>query len=367
VTFFPSAFHRGKIGIFYEPNCNQVNLIGANFSLNKNYLAIIDLQTTTEIEVCIDWAFPRYFARVPSQLYASSAINSSTYATSMPDFANGWISLVPLTKLVSPDGSGVDFNVYVSADEIEFAYPDQSKLPTVITQGDSSYDQKKSTCVVLNPTGCSSDHAFEMHFGERLLSFRSLLKRFVTTDQRSVPVTAISANQMIGYTGTIMPTLSPSVSSAATYTSLLSYLRPAYLGVTGGLRKRLRMTAAQNNPMNCAVIQLLPPFPITSIPSASISTAPVDSVFTGTVMFAYTTNGGIEFEIPFYTSNLFGAPSLVNIFDPVLLPNFDAYALRNYVAYFDINANATYTLYEMTAAAEDFSLHRFIAAAPFSY
>jgi len=367
ITFFPSAFHRGKVGIFAEPNCNQVSLIGANFSLNKNFLAIVDLQTTSEIEVCIDWAFPRFFARMPSQAVAATAVNIATNATLMPDFANGWISVVPLTKLVSPDGSGVDFNVYVSADEIEFAYPDQTRLPTIVTQGDSTYDQRDSTCITLNPTGCSSERAFELHFGERLFSFRSLLKRFVTTDQRIVNVASIPGNQMIGYTGVILPTLSPSVAASATYTSLLSYLRPAYLGMTGGIRKRLRLVAAQNNPMNCVTIQLLSPYPVTSIPSIALSTAPIDSIFTGTVMFAYTTNGGIEFEVPFYTSNLFGCPSLQNIFDNSLLPNFDPNALRNYLAFFDVGSTGTFTLVELTATAEDFCLHRFIAAAPFSY
>jgi hypothetical protein len=366
-TFFPSAFHRGKVGILYEPNCCQASLIEANLSLNKNFLAIIDLQTTTEIEVCVEWAYPRYFAAVAPRSIAEQSIGTTANAVALADYANGFITIVPLTKLVSPDGSGVDYNIYVSAEELELAYPDQTKLPVAIVQSDDACDQKDSTCLVLNPTGCSSERAFQLHFGERVTTFRSLLKRFVTTDRRDVVASGITGPTMIQYVGRNVPLLSPTPLGSGIYFSLLSYLRPSYLGMTGGLRKRLRLIGAQSNPMNCAMIQLVTPSKTTVANSTGISVNYVDSTLTGTVMFAYDTNGGVEFELPFYTANLFGTPSQANEFNSALLSSFEPLALRNYYAIFDINENRTYTVHEMTATAEDFCLHCFIAATPYAH
>jgi len=367
-TFYPTSFHRGKIAVFYEPNCDQFSLISAGLSLNKNYLAIIDLQTTTEVSVCIKWAQPRYYQECAPDTVSQYSISSASAASVMRNYANGWVALVPITNLVGPSGYAVDYAVTVSSDDIEFAYPDQSLLPKRVTQGDSS-TQMDGPCIDLVDIGSDSVRAAQLHYGERVFSFRSLLKRFTQTDVKTLVVSSYNVGDFVVYRPTIVPQLLPSPSGTtadSSTVSLLSFLRPSYLGMRGGFRKRVRITGHAPAMMAIMSVQLDSPIGVPT-PGFSLVGASNITGIRGATQFAPYTNSGIEFEIPCYTNNLFGVPSNADIYDPSLSSMFLPRALRSYSVFMDCTANATYVASELTAAAEDFTLMNFIAATPYSY
>jgi len=81
----------------------------------------------------------------------------------------------------------------------------------------------------------------------------------------------------------------------------------------------------------------------------------------GTTTYVPSVNGGIEFEIPFYTNNLFALSQSVDPFSGNDVPT-ESIALRNYtVEYDNLSGDTTLYGYEETAAAEDFCLMRFVA------
>jgi len=367
-TFYPTSFHRGKIAVFYEPNCDQFSLISASLSLNKNYIAIIDLQTTTEVTVCIKWAQPRYYQQCCPDSVSKNSISNATSASVMRDYANGWVALVPITNLVGPAGYAVDYAVTVSSDDIEFAYPDQSLLPKRVTQGDST-TQLEGPCIDLVDIGSDSARAAQLHYGERVFSFRALLKRFTQTDVKVLLVSSYNVGDFISYQSTIVPPLYPSPSGTTadnSNVSLLSFLRPSYLGMRGGFRKRVRITGHAPAVMAVMSVQLDSPSGV-SVPSFALVGASSITGIRGATQFVPYTNSGVEFEIPCYTNNLFGVPSNADIYSSSLSPMFLNRALRTYTVYMDCTANATYVASELTATAEDFSLMNFIAATPYSY
>jgi len=367
-TFYPTSFHRGKIAVFYEPNCDQFSLISAGLSLNKNYLAIIDLQTTTEVSVCIKWAQPRYYQQCAPDSVSQNSISNSSSASVMRDYANGWVALVPITNLVGPAGYSVDYAVTVYSDDIEYAYPDQSLLPTITTQGDTT-TQLDGPCVDLVDISSDGTRAAQLHYGERVFSFRALLKRFTQTDRKTLVVAAFNPGDFVAYRSRIIPPLLPSptgVTTDASATSLLSFLRPSYLGMRGGFRKRIRITG--HNPATMAMISVQLDSPdLASTPTFTLVGNSNITGIRGATQFIPYTNSGIEFEVPCYTNNLFGAPSNADVYDPTMSTMFLPRALRTYTVFMDCTSSATYVASELTATAEDFTLMNFIAATPYSY
>lgn len=83
----------------------------------------------------------------------------------------------------------------------------------------------------------------------------------------------------------------------------------------------------------------------------------------GTVSFVYDTNGGVEFELPFYSPNLFQfSPSATltgGYSQGVIVPEF----LRSYNVECELfGASDAGIVVEESAAGEDFMLFRFIGA-----
>jgi len=287
------------------------------------------------------------------------------------------LAVIPITNLQSPDDSVVDFNVYVKSDNIVFNEVTDEHLPLEMTEDvaqgserviirteslDDSSSHVPNTCYELNPTGAQLDHICEDHFGEMPVSFRSLLNRFFTTSSSS-PTGVVLGIQYVSWLGVAIPRPAPSVYVSSTETTLLSYLRYAYMAMRGGVKKRVRCIGLKSNMMDRTTVSL-------TAPSLSPVSPPISSYVTGfprvhldgSVMFVQATNGGIEFEIPFYTNNLFANSCQLLPFDDSDT-TMNGVALQNYKMDFDFReATANLQIVEDTAASEDFSLVRFVAA-----
>jgi len=305
-----------------------------------------------------------------------SCTGNFSITSTMWDCINGYIGVTPFTELQSPDDSDISVNVYVYGENMHYNRMTAYFLPQSRTITSSScdittesYDPANSEVTVLdlNPTNMNEEKLNEDFFGEQPLSLRSLLKRFWRSGYIN---TASNGTGLNTYSGNFVyfPTIQPTF--AATYTGiadLWSYLRYAYLGMRGGLRKKF-VIAKDANILNGlpTMVTLLPQNTTTTAAAMTYTATSIpDPTLDGTVLFVPTTNAGIEIELPFYNNNLFVWSSVLDPFNTSVTPN-QPLALRNYKI--DICATggaAGCTIKEWTATAEDFMFVRWIAAPPY--
>lgn len=366
--FVKSQFHKGKIGIWYEPNVSQAALITGTMSTHKQFLQIVDIQTTSSIEFCVDWNYVRPWARVVVPV--AGMCGTITSPSTWDKFANGFIFVSPLTALQSPDDSDITVNVYVKGQDMHYNFLDPTNLPNNVSTWVQSDDINfvPTTCNDINPSATDMRSLNLDYFGEEPKSFRALLKRFHSTYVNR-GATDANPNKVITLTKNIIPTLLPNTTTPeASIPGLLSYLRYAFQGMRGSLRKRFRYNGlpVEGSFATHAKVTLLAPSGSTLTDAISVTSAGFAQSFEiGTVSFVPATQGALEYEIPFYSNNLYvpaGNAAPYDISDTL----FDNFALRGYTISFESNGSNGAVLFgEETAIGEDFMLARFIAAPPY--
>jgi len=321
----------------------------------------------------------RQWAQVPNVSQAAAMVGNLFDPNSFDqECANGWIQFFPFTKLVSSNGTfnNVDIAVYVRMVNPHVNVHDPFKLPTAIdlrTEG-VSYPNEV-TCIELNEQVVDETGLCLNVFGEEVPSFRGLLKRFWKTfETESIPPDGgIAIGKREAFINSYPP-LVPAINApydADTVTDLLSYLRPAFMGMRGTMRKRIIMMRWQFEDGDPIVVSLMPPSSIVDsnyITFAAYNSFQYNSV--GTAVFMPSINPGVEFSIPFY-ANVFFIPAcqstLLHTWDPNNT-NFDPFAVKNYEVQWFGKADPPDSpmFVELTSCGEDFQLLRFIAAPPFS-
>lgn len=366
-----SSFHRGKLAIYYEPNQAHFNIITPTVSLNKQYIKVIDIQDTQVFDIRVEWAAYRSWLRVsaPGEAYLNTSNPASN--SGARGYVNGFLAVVPFTALQSPDNSDVSVNVYVMSDNMEFNVLSRSNIPTErfviesesgpmsdVTSASSNTSHMVS-CLSLNPSTATTHTIAIEHFGERPVSFRSLLKRYVT-----VVINALGASTSVS-SRFVMPNIPPNqlpynVISAPISIDILSYLRYAYLGMKGGMRYRVNCCRRNVSDLTSTIrVSLLAPTDTWATPGTTQSGYPSLSYLEGTVVFLPNTMDAIEYEVPFYTNNLFllsFKDDLVDSTGDIMSPWFT----RNHMISFDNRPDGddTYLTVDM-ATAEDFTLLRY--------
>jgi len=365
-----SKYHRGKLMFYYEPNLNQKVLIDANLSTNKQCLAVIDIQETQNVKFCVAWASCRdWLLTLPTSIARQNIIRS-TNLTGIELNANGYIGVVPFTTLQSPDNSDIEINVFISSDNIKYNMLEGAYLPNnrnIRTESgvDASVDV---TCIELNGKSTDAPYICSEYFGEAIYSFRYSGKRYTKSDEIAIAVTPSAGYITVELP--IFPRVKYPYGSASTYTQemgLYEYLRFAYLGVRGGLKKRSFFDITGSDRHTDAVKVSLQLSSLTSIPSATFATvASVYARLRGTLSLMLSSNAGVEFEVPNYMSNLFlfgCANDLVGTTFSGL--SFSTYRLQSYLIQLRTSAaSAAGMYYEETAFGEDFSFYRFLASPP---
>lgn len=376
-----SAFHRGKLAFFYEPNIYQQVIIDADLSTNKNFMKIIDLQETQCVEFCIHWAQPRAWCLVPqSNTVADDYSTTGTLSAVSPDYFNGYIGVVPFTDLQSPLEDDISINVFVSSDGLQFNDLTEINFPTgrnIYTEAANLTDDKNDTevtCLDLNESTGSDSNTSDYHFGEQPLSFRSCLKRYVETSRKTeTPGSACWGPQWIG---NILPPPKPLFGSfSVTRVNLMGYLRYAFLGVKGGLRKRVHFVYANSTSVsgdsstNMALVTLGSAFASDTTEDITFLTEPPHALQRGSIMYVPATNGGIEFEIPYYSNNLFSFSCADDGLGTIGTDEMEQDWLKLYYAAHEKYLNSGQAVYaiESTAAAEDFTFMRFLGAPYYTY
>lgn len=368
-----SSFHRGKVAIYYDPNCAQVSLIQADQSINKQFMRVIDIQETQTFEVCINWASAR--AWLKTYTAANSRNAQVVSAANSIGYANGFVILTPFTVLQSPDSSSVPINVYVYARKMAFngfndnnvgtsrVVPTQSMSETVSSPTSSSPSQPV-TCFELNESTATMDGISEYHFGEMPISFRSLLRRYTSVANTQLTTVASTAGS-ITYTSSITPTFSNTYAGSFwSFSTLYRILPLAFVGFRGGTKHRLRIVGSPDtNEMSTATVSLSPP----STSTASTTLAYNAGVYgpltiNGSVTFAVGCQPGVEVETPFYSPNLFHFSFGPAIYDSAN-DFMESLSYYNFVANFTSGGSfPAIRVIEDVSAADDFSFLRFQGA-----
>lgn len=338
--FVCSRFHRGRALIKFEPNIAMQPLLStAPVRLNEQNTLLVDLQQVQEVTVEVGWSANRQWCTIPNNLAIPIVSESPTSITGNPlpisaafsyAASNGYLEVRVLNDLVVPaTGADVEVNVYVSCGDLEVAVPRNTNLPVSRTYTVESSVVADS--VKFNTDGVFTDDAYLDHFGEKITSFRALLKRFITAEAlEAVP----AVGNLAGYSRwsfPIYPAVYPQVGTVSDFDglkkdSLFAYLRLAYLGMRGGMRHRVIPQFQADSTGNPLVIRasdyarVTLPSPTSSlivnsgaafvdVPAATalrqLDRFGMVSFLSGTVTYHVLSNGGIEFEAPYYSIDLF--------------------------------------------------------------
>jgi len=311
---------------------------------------------------------------------------SNNVLTGLLTNANGYFFIVPFTQLTSPDSSSVPFNVYVRCSNLQVNGMTTQNMPVkrsiFAESGDVSESSNSKNCIASTPVTCftlNESNAVTRgicldYFGEQPVSFRALLKRFISTQALLFPAITLAAPEYTRVTYQILPPNNFIYSNSTPVIQnqdLFSYLRYAYLGIKGSIRIRLRVSSLSGAQwVNVGLATPSSTFVNNVVSTASIAaglyTNPVTAE--GQTTFILATNAGTGVELPYYSSNLFQICFNDNYEASDLGNDNMSYTwFRNGQSTFDISANVTLGSVDvLRATGEDFSLLRYQGAPFFS-
>jgi len=297
----------------------------------------------------------------------------ANFSPTNPNCNNGFIFIVPFTELQAPINKSVYVNVYISGEDMQYNRYDNVLLPLarqIFTESGDEHEGVDNsisyTCMELNPSSSSPATSADVCFGEQPVSLRSLLKRYtnyVTGSQANTNV----AHQIAYYIRPIIPTISPVYATSGvsdTHPTLLRTMFYAYLGVKGGMRRRLRnyVVGEAMAPQQCVQVQMnSEETTLSSTFAPTYTTGAFAMVGKGSATFIYNTNGGVEVEMPYYSPNLFHFAFNSTGYGTTDANEMFASWCKNYTVFFETVSTSTNPIVftEEYATAEDFNLMRY--------
>lgn len=344
-----SSFHRGKLMFVYEPNGFALALLNAvAFDFNQNYIKIVDIEEVRHVEFQIGFLHDRLFASVwpdtiqefeNSILTPASVHSSYNYIDAdIPAFKSlydkeqsiGNIFIRPFTSLVTPsdatNGSRCFINCYVKSTDMEFAGPipmdrlawqanaadPESSLVLAESSLDIGFTLDKKVTYKLNEVTNVDEGLYLYHFGESVQSFRTLLKRDNTVwanvgtttakaDKITIPIYPLFAS---GDIPTFGGTSIVNVQANRVF-SLFHYLRLGFNYMKGGFRYKQYDMKEDVTSEFCVVRKCMMDFDESITHATLASTNNIALTNAGSLLTSGKSSRGLDFEIPFTTSDLF--------------------------------------------------------------
>jgi len=345
--FSKSVQHNGKIMFAYEPSCLQADFVLANINTNIPHAVIIDLQSMNRVELTVHWNSHKMWLRVAGQTEAAGLTQDDI--TSAEFFANGFLYVVPITKLQCTTDSPVVCNVYVKSASLNYNEPTQENFPTarVYTNCGTQFTGEVNS-LDLNQSSLSTTWCDSIHFGEKPITLRGIIKRYVET------IRHVFTAENVAWREKVYPDIRLSVGDDAVIPDALSCLRMAFLGMNGGIRKRMRYPGHVFSTTDQVRINLTAP---STVPTSTEVGSTGFSSVNGLVAFVPFFQPGIEVEIPSYTTNLFHPSASTDLytFESSYDPTYDNFWMR-FVDVFVDKCDDFHSLIIETAPSEDFTL-----------
>lgn len=263
-----TKFHTGSLRFIYDPNYTPA---GTGYNVAKS--ALLDLATGNEVELRIPWTQQQAYRKVFdfSSAQTPGYIGGARYGVSDVVYSNGTVTVEVATPLVGPNPAveSIDILWYIAGGpDMEFAGPSKSyNDATVMFQSEQGALSKSdgikpcgdlcADAEVMGIEGGSREKQNLIYFGERLVSMRALLKKFVfhRGDAMTCPVAgdaSLLGSSFVSMNRPIFPinigfdqaaTGALDVCTNATYPKYnfvrntpLNYLRPCYLMWRGAIR-----------------------------------------------------------------------------------------------------------------------------------
>lgn len=387
-TVVASSHHKGRLRIVYDP----VNYTaGAPF--NVNYTRIVDISTVKDFVLPVSWCNNQAFRAVE----ASTPYNRIWNTSATPGVGsgnNGTLSVFVLNELTSPSSltnNDVQVMVSVSAgDDFEVALPNPSvmqKMSVFTSQsGDVSPEETQVTSSSLGSLEIETigavkgpENLYKVFFGERIMTFRTLMKRYATYTTFVFPGASRLTSQpyiwrptmrvwpvWYGYDPDGVGTNVATKKYNPVNNHIISYLAPCFMMRRGGMRYKF----IYDNPALIAVPKLfgnryvatgqpawtnaavLVPSATTNDPANAYTLAALgNNDFGGT---AYAHDGVLEVECPFYKPYRFLYSKMNNTVSGIE----EEYLQLQARAHFASGSIGTITAY--MAAAEDTNFHMFL-------
>lgn len=398
IDFVKTKFHTGLFGMLYEPNAFQHDaILAAGINLNVQKALIVDLNEVTRIELEIYWNqgslyLPTFFRDLDSARNCYGA--NPSWSAALAKGLNGFLTMFPITTLQCPKNASVhallfahwkdlEFNAYTSDDD--GLYSTMSWIPPqpllleereVELKEQSQSSQTKYSMNKVVPTP-STLNVFE--FGEKPCSWRTLLKRWewlVNYD-----LTAAGANGNLNLIANIIPPPSilpvvPTYPSTTHMSNWSAYqrVRTAYLGQRGSHKYRFTqypyISSGTAEVLTAGLAYLSDSADVGACYLASsYATICFQWSFNGFNMYIPDTQGGIEFQLPQYTNNLWSFASNENPYDTSVVKHIDPVCYRQFyvlAAQHYYNNEQPIFVYLYHCIGDDFTFMRFMGAPCFS-
>lgn len=263
-----SALHRGRLKIVYDP-CGIDPTVHPDY--NVAYTRIIDITETSDFEIDVGWANPLAFLEVSGINVTSLPFANLDTVDYLDNHFNGTISVYVVNDLVVPGATTnneAEINVFVSGGEdMQFANPITTHYSNLsVFENQSGMDTIADLCpttalpveeVMHNST---DSHVNDVYFGERIVSFRSCLKRYNKYMALPLDSEALSGDQYVSFTTSNFPlNYGHDPSGVAQYgfptpktynpvfNTLLTYLTPAYVAHRGTIRSKYRLVTSDTH------------------------------------------------------------------------------------------------------------------------
>lgn len=258
-----SKFHRGRLRFMYDPSAVPVVT-----DFNKNYQTVLDLDSSTDLEIKVHWAQPQAACEVGG-VSLSSVNYGAAFTAPTASQHNGGIYVYVLNNLAVPSQDLlaaqclVYVNVYVSAcDDFEVFVPDDTNIAnlTMAAPFIPAAGKEYLPCAGVEGTSVwevgqliTAPKLDVIMFGEKITTFRSLLKRYaqytvyylagivgatyyrVTVPIRRVPLCAGSDPNGINSVANLLG-LAGNYPANDIKQTLIQYLSFAYSGSRGSYR-----------------------------------------------------------------------------------------------------------------------------------
>jgi len=248
-----SAYHRGRLGIVYDSN-----EIRAAREDNVQFTQIVDISDNTDFTIEVSNHQSRGYLDCSTNIVDKFSSGPQVSADSVN---NGVIGVYIVNELTTPNydatvDTAISINVYVSAgDDFRLASPSGTHHSWTVRPQSGTFSPDRIDHD--NPVNTESDFKIttdlpveqeKVYIGERIDSFRALMKRYEWYDTYLVPSGAVSP-WIRFFTRSIYPAYHGLMASGQHVTSLAaavnynpntiqSYMRPAFSCMKGGTRNK---------------------------------------------------------------------------------------------------------------------------------
>jgi hypothetical protein len=399
-----SNFHKGRLRFIIDPNEATFSNLS---TFNTSYTRIVDISEERDFEICVSWMQPEPYKRVFSITNATATYDfASGTAAGSPLFTNGSISVSVLNTLTSPASvpidpvqilvsvrAGDDFCLANPSDEkiryLSLAPDLQSQSFCIESQSDDVSDKSKGEMAPTSEVcvGESNDKAhtkMNVFFGERIVSFRSLLKRYhllqgfgLTNSARtdSIASRVLTLSNFPYYRGFFTDGINDALVGVAsvpynyTNTTLINYLTPAYGGWRGAIRYKYLLLpySATEHHATHSVSRFPESSGYNSVNLLSVGSSPntsarnmlrQDTGWSGMTVSPAHTQPVLEVELPFYSPNRFAYAKALTVDGGYSYDDTDTMNHR-YVVNATDDANTRLSVRRYVATGEDFNLFFF--------